>query len=219
MTYTNFMNQDQARQRSHSVPALDVDAPHIMVVDDDDRLRKLLRRYLCENGYRVTTAQTAVEAESKLRGLAFDLLVLDVMMPGESGIELTRRLRESLSVPILLLTAMGEPEDRISGLESGADDYLTKPFGVEFHPARAELTRDGESVRRTHTESQLLTLVIGQIGVTLSREQLCRHCGIDAGGRAIDVQIARLRRKIEVDPSAPRHLLTVWGEGYTLRPR
>ena len=250
MAYTNFMNQDQARQRSHLAPALDVDAPHIMVVDDDDRLRKLLRRYLSENGYRVTTAQTAVEAESKLRGLAFDLLVLDVMMPGESGIALTRRLRERLSVPILLLTAMGEPEDRISGLESGADDYLTKPFeprelllriatilrrtrtvpppaietpvrigGFEFHPARAELARDGESVRLTHTESQLLTLFIGQIGVTLSREQLCRHCGIDAGGRAIDVQIARLRRKIEADPSAPRHLLTVWGEGYTLRPR
>ena len=242
------MNRDQARQGSQSAPALDVDAPHIMVVDDDDRLRKLLRRYLSENGYRVTTAGTAAEAESKLVGLAFDLLVLDVMMPGESGVALTKRLRERMSVPILLLTAMGEPEDRISGLESGADDYLTKPFeprelllriatilrrtrvalppageapvrigGFEFHPARAELARGGESVRLTHTESQLLTIFVGQLGVTRSREELGRHCGIDAGGRASDVQIARLRRKIEPDPSAPRYLLTVWGEGYTLR--
>ena len=243
------MKRDQAGQESRSAPALDVDAPHIMVVDDDDRLRKLLRRYLSENGYRVTTAQSAAEAESKLRGLAFDLLVLDVMMPGESGVALTRRLRERLSVPILLLTAMGEPEDRISGLESGADDYLTKPFEprelllriatilrrtrtvpppgaetsvrigeFEFHPAEAELARDGESVRLTHTEVQLLTMFVNKRGVTLSREELCRQCGIDAGGRAIDVQITRLRRKIEPDPRAPRYLLTVWGEGYTLRP-
>jgi len=242
------MNRDQVRQLSQSAPALDVDAPHIMVADDDDRLRKLLRRYLTENGYRVTTAQTAAEAESKLVGLAFDLLVLDVMMPGESGVALTKRLRERLSVPILLLTAMGEPEDRISGLESGADDYLTKPFeprelllriatilrrtrvapppdteapvqigGFEFRPAQAELAQSGENVRLTHTESQLLTLFVRRRGITLSREELCQHCGIDAGGRAIDVQIARLRRKIEADPGAPRYLVTVWGEGYTLR--
>ncbi|MDP6475842.1 MAG: response regulator transcription factor [Alphaproteobacteria bacterium] len=244
------MNRDQAHKGSQSAPALDGDAPHIMVVDDDDRLRKLLRRYLSENGYRVTTAGTAAEAEARLRGLAFDLLVLDVMMPGESGVALTRRLRRHMSVPILLLTAMGEPEDRIAGLESGADDYLTKPFeprelllriatilrrtravppaaaaetplrigDFEFHPARGELMRDGESVRLTHTEAQLLTLFVSQPGVTLSREELCRHSGIDAGGRAIDVQITRLRRKIEPDPRAPRYLLTVWGEGYTLRP-
>jgi two-component system phosphate regulon response regulator OmpR len=229
--------------------AIDGEAPHIMVVDDDDRLRKLLRRYLSENGYRVTTAQSAADAEAKLRGLTFDLLVLDVMMPGENGVDFTHRLRQSLPVPILLLTAMGEAEDRIAGLESGADDYLTKPFeprelllriatilrrtqavpplvvetavrigAFEFHPARGELTREGESVRLTHTEAQLLTLFVSQPGVTLSRDELCRQSGIDAGGRAIDVQITRLRRKIEADPRSPRYLCTVWGEGYALRP-
>jgi len=229
--------------------AIDGEAPHIMVVDDDDRLRKLLRRYLSENGYRVTTAQSAADAEAKLRGLTFDLLVLDVMMPGENGVDFTHRLRQSLPVPILLLTAMGEAEDRIAGLESGADDYLTKPFeprelllriatilrrtqavpplvvetavrigAFEFHPARGELTREGESVRLTHTEAQLLTLFVSQPGVTLSRDELCRQSGIDAGGRAIDVQITRLRRKIEADPRNPRYLCTVWGEGYALRP-
>ena len=236
------MNQDQKQ-------ALDGEAPHIMVVDDDDRLRKLLRRYLSENGYRVTTAKNAADAEAKLRGLTFDLLVLDVMMPGENGVALTRRLRRSLPVPILLLTAMGEAEDRIAGLESGADDYLTKPFeprelllriatilrrtqavpppdieaavkigAFEFHPARGELTQAGESVRLTHTEAQLLTLFVSQPGITLSREELCQQSGIDAGGRAIDVQITRLRRKIEADPRSPRYLCTVWGEGYALRP-
>ncbi len=229
--------------------AIDGEAPHIMVVDDDDRLRKLLRRYLSENGYRVTTAQSAADAEAKLRGLTFDLLVLDVMMPGENGVDFTHRLRQSLPVPILLLTAMGEAEDRIAGLESGADDYLTKPFeprelllriatilrrtqaepplvvetavrigAFEFHPARGELTREGESVRLTHTEAQLLILFVSQPGVTLSRDELCRQSGIDAGGRAIDVQITRLRRKIEADPRSPRYLCTVWGEGYALRP-
>ena len=229
--------------------AIEGEAPHIMVVDDDDRLRKLLRRYLSENGYRVTTAENAEDAEAKLRGLTFDLLVLDVMMPGENGVDLTRRLRERLPVPILLLTAMSEAEDRISGLESGADDYLTKPFeprelllriatilrrtqaipppaieavvkigAFEFHPARGELTQDGESVRLTHTEAQLLTLFVSRPGVTLSREELCQQAEIDSSGRAIDVQITRLRRKIEADPSSPRYICTVWGAGYALRP-
>ncbi len=242
MAYTSHMSVEKTQ-------AIDGEAPHIMVVDDDDRLRKLLRRYLSENGYRVTTAQSAADAEAKLRGLTFDLLVLDVMMPGENGVDFTHRLRQSLPVPILLLTAMGEAEDRIAGLESGADDYLTKPFeprelllriatilrrtqavpplvvetavrigAFEFHPARGELTREGESVRLTHTEAQLLTLFVSQPGVTLSRDELCRQSGIDAGGRAIDVQITRLRRKIEADPRSPRYLCTVWGEGYALRP-
>jgi two-component system phosphate regulon response regulator OmpR len=243
------MNREPARQSSKPTPALAMDAPHILVVDDDDRLRNLLQRYLTENGYRVTTAGSAAEAEAKLRGLAFDLLVLDVMMPGDSGVALTRRLRERLSVPILLLTAMGEPEDRIAGLESGADDYLTKPFEprelllriatilrrtraaplvvpeapvrigeFEFHAGRGELAQDGEAVRLTGAEAQLLTLFVSRRGDTLSREELCRHCGIDVNGRAIDVQITRLRRKIEPDPRAPRYLLTVRGEGYALRP-
>ena len=135
------MNRDQTQ-------ALDGEAPHIMVVDDDDRLRKLLRRYLSENGYRVTTAENAADAEAKLRGLTFDLLVLDVMMPGENGVALTRRLRERLPVPILLLTAMGEAEDRIAGLESGADDYLTKPF-----EPRELLLRIATILRRASSQS------------------------------------------------------------------
>ena len=243
------MTQEQPNQTSKLPPALAMDAPHILVVDDDERLRKLLQRYLSENGYRVTMAGTAAEAESRLRSLTFDLLVLDVMMPGESGVDLTRRLRKRLTVPILLLTAMGEPEHRISGLESGADDYLTKPFeprelllriatilrrthstplevpdapviigSCEYNAGRGELARDGKNVRLTGAEAQLLTLFVSRRGVTLSREELCKHCGIDASGRAIDVQITRLRRKIEPDPRTPRHLLTVRGEGYTLRP-
>jgi len=239
-------NSTQAQSRAQ-LPGSEV--AHIMVVDDDDRLRKLLQRYLSENGYRVTTAQSAQDAEAKLRGLTFDLLVLDVMMPGENGVDFTQRLRQRMSVPILLLTAMGEAEDRITGLESGADDYLTKPFeprelllriatilrrtqaappldleaavkigAFEFHPTRNELTCDGASVRLTNTETQLLALFVSQPGVTLSRENLCQQSGIDSSGRAIDVQITRLRRKIEVDPRAPRYLCTVWGEGYALRP-
>ncbi len=228
---------------------LDIEAPHILVVDDDDRLRKLLKRYLNENGYRVTTAQSAYEAESKMNGLTFDLLVVDVMMPGENGVELTRRLREFMSVPILLLTAMGEVEDRIKGLESGADDYLTKPFeprelllristilrriqgaselgselavnfgDLTFNLTRNELTKNGDIVRLTKAEAHLLNLFAGRPGVTLTREELCRHSNIDSNGRAIDVQVTRLRRKIESDPSLPRYLCTVWGEGYILRP-
>ena len=248
MAYTGAMesNSTQAQFRAQ-LPGGKV--AHIMVVDDDDRLRKLLQRYLTDNGYRVTTAQSAQDAEAKLRGLTFDLLVLDVMMPGENGVEFTQRLRQRLSVPILLLTAMGEAEDRITGLESGADDYLTKPFeprelllriatilrrtqaappidleaavkigAFEFHPTRSELTLDGESVRLTNTEAQLLTLFVSQPNVTLSRENLCQQSGIDSSGRAVDVQITRLRRKIEVDPRTPRYLCTVWGEGYALRP-
>ena len=221
----------------------------VQVVDDDDRLRKLLRRYLNENGYRVTTAQSAIEAESKMNGLIFDLLVLDVMMPDENGVELTRRLRKFIDVPILLLTAMGEVEDRISGLESGADDYLTKPFeprelllristilrrvqstsefdtklavkfgNLTFNLTRNELTNNGDIVRLTKAEAHLLNLFAGRPGVTLTREELCRHSDIDPNGRAIDVQITRLRRKIESDPSLPRYLCTVWGQGYILRP-
>lgn len=228
---------------------LDIGAPHILVVDDDDRLRKLLRRYLSENGYRVTTAQSAAEAESKMNGLTFDLLVLDVMMPGENGVELTRRLRKFMGIPILLLTAMGEVEDRIIGLESGADDYLTKPFeprelllristilrrtqsssefdselainfgDLTFNLTRNELTKNGDIVRLTKAEAHLLSLFAGRPGVTLTRAELCHDSDIDANGRAVDVQITRLRRKIESDPSLPRYLCTVWGEGYTLRP-
>ena len=218
---------------------------HILVVDDDDGLRDLLARYLRENGYRVSTAASAAEALATLGGLAFDLIVLDVMMPGESGVALTRRLRRSNAVPILLLTAMAAPEDRIAGLESGADDYLTKPFEprelllriatilrrsrttpppdtvrfgeVSYHPALGELRRGGALVRLTEGEGALLRAFAANPGVTLSREALREKIGTGVSPRAIDVQVTRLRRKIEPDPRAPRYLRTVWGRGYVLR--
>ena len=220
------------------------DSAHVLVVDDDGGLRDLLARYLRENGYRVSTAGSAAEALAALGGLVFDLIVLDVMMPGESGVALTRRLRRSNTVPILLLTAMAEPEDRITGLESGADDYLTKPFEprelllrvatilrrsrpplpdhvrfgeVLYHPARDELRRGDVAVRLTTGEAALLRVFAANPGVTLSRDALCAKIGAGVSPRAIDVQVARLRRKIEPDPRAPRYLRTVWGRGYVLR--
>jgi len=229
--------------------APDPDAPHILVVDDDDRLRDLLRRYLADNGHHVSSAHSAADALAKLSAMSFDLIVLDVMMPGGSGIELTQRLRTDNDIPILLLTAMGEPEDRIAGLESGADDYLTKPFEprelilrittilrrvrrdipaplpamlslgrIMFHLNRDELIDGDDTIRLTTTEAELLRVFAANPGVTLSREELCRRAGVDDTGRAIDVQITRLRRKIEPDPRTPRYLQTVWGEGYMLRP-
>ncbi len=224
------------------------EAAHILVVDDDDRLRDLLGRYLRDHGYHVSTACSAAEARAKLEGLAFDLIVLDVMMPGESGVDFTRELRQSSMVPVLLLTAMGEPEDRIAGLESGADDYLTKPFEprelllriatilrrsappfatspatfvrlgkVRYFPARGELLRGDGVVRLTTAEADLLRVFAANPGVTLSRETLCEQIGAGGSPRAIDVQITRLRRKIEADSRDPRYLQTVWGRGYVLR--
>ena len=224
------------------------DAPHVLVVDDDRRLRDLLRRYLSDNGYRVTTAEDAGDARRKLEGLAFDMLVLDVMMPGdEDGVALTRSLRTSLAVPILLLTARGEPEDRIVGLEAGADDYLAKPFEprelllriesvlrrtrpaveaaapvhmgeVEFRADRGELLRDGQPVRLTSAETEMLRLFARNAGVVLSRATLAAGSTAGNGERAVDVHVTRLRRKIEPDPRNPRYLKTVWGEGYALWP-
>ncbi len=239
--------RQEAADGSSRIEAPIGEAPYVLVVDDDDRLRELLRQYLSDNGYRVSTAKDAAEARAKLGGIAFDLIVLDVMMPGESGVELTRNLRQSESIPILLLTAMGEAEDRIGGLESGADDYLTKPFEPRelllriatilrrtrpahapativrlgeaiFDPERDELVRGDEVVRLTTTEAGLLRAFSRSLGATLSREELCRQTGVDRGGRTIDVQVTRLRRKIEPDPRSPRYLHTVWGEGYVLRP-
>ncbi len=223
------------------------EAPHILVVDDDDRIRKLLGRYLRDNGYHVSTAGSAAEARAQLDGIAFDLIVLDVMMPGESGVEFTRGLRRTATVPVLLLTAMGEPEDRIAGLESGADDYLTKPFEprelllrvatilrrtaaapdetatslklgeVCYFPARDQLLRGDEPVRLTTAEADLFRTLAASPGETMSRHALSERMGGGASRRAIDVQIARLRRKIEPDPRNPRYLQTVWGRGYVLR--
>ncbi len=224
---------------------MDSDLPHILVVDDDRRLRELLRKYLSENGFLVVTASDARDARGKLKNLAFDLIVLDLMMPGETGLDFAKSLRQTSTIPILMLTAMGEPGDRIKGLEKGADDYLTKPFeprelllrinsilrrlprrpeiplevclgSVTFDPARYELRRDGVPVRLTDVEAALLRRLAENPGSILSREELSLNTG--AGGRAVDVQVTRLRRKIEPDPKLPRYLQTVRGKGYVLWP-
>ncbi len=220
-------------------------APHILVVDDDTRLRELLRKYLVENGFLVTTAHDAAAARATLAGLDFDLLVLDVMMPGEDGLDLTRAIRRDSRVPILLLTAMGEPEDRINGFERGADDYLVKPFeprelvlriqtilrraatampaeirlgGHRFDVARRQLLHGDRPVHLTTAEASLLRSLARNAGVTMSRDALIRDSRIAGNARTVDVQVTRLRRKIEPDPRAPRYLRTVRGEGYVLVP-
>ena len=219
---------------------------HILVVDDDTRLRELLRDYLGANGFNVTTAEHAAEARRKLAGLDFDLIVLDVMMPGESGLDLTEHLRSTSRVPILLLTARGDAGDRIAGLERGADDYLQKPFeprelilriqsilhrggpgrvkpeplsidGHAFDGERGELRSDDHVIRLTASEATLLSVFAANAGTALSRAELARRADVNSE-RAVDVQITRLRRKIEPDPRNPRHLRTVWGKGYVLWP-
>jgi two-component system phosphate regulon response regulator OmpR len=221
-------------------------------VDDDARLRGLLSRYLAENGFRVTTAENAKEARDKLRFLSPDLLVLDIMMPGESGLELTEALRREHAgaIPVLLLTARDSPEDRIAGFEAGADDYLGKffdprelvlrirallrrspppqpdppsgpvPLGpAEFDPERGELRTEAGTIRLTGGEAALLTALARKPNEVLSREDIAAALGMDeAGERAIDVQVTRLRRKIEADPREPRFLHTVRGRGYVLKP-
>lgn len=223
----------------------DDDAPHLLVVDDDTRIRSLLKRYLAENGFRVSIAANAAEARAKLRGLDFDLIVLDIMMPGETGVELTQSLRRERDVPILMLTALTETDNRIEGLEAGADDYLPKPFDprelilrinnilrrgnthqqpkleqVVFGPysfqiARRELKKGGESLKLTDREQEILCIFAQRVGETIPRHELV---GEDAnvGERTIDVQINRLRRKIEKDPANPTWLQTVRGIGYRL---
>jgi two-component system phosphate regulon response regulator OmpR len=226
-----------------------LDAPHILVVDDDNRLRELLRKYLTENGFRVTTAASAQEARQRLQSLDFDLMVLDVMMPGESGLDLTASLRKEKPLPILLLTAMAESTNRIAGLERGADDYLTKPFeprelvlrmhsilrrvnetpqaapalpedvtfgNHSFNLARGELLNGAKRVKLTEAETGLLRALAVNVGATLSREDLARLTGPGNNARTIDVQVTRLRRKIEPDPKFPRYLQTVRGRGYRL---
>ncbi len=220
------------------------DRPHILVVDDDTRIRELLRSYLRDNGFRVTVAATAVEAREKMAGLAFDILVLDVMMPGESGTVLTKSLRDAANdVPILMLSALAQSEDRIAGLASGSDDYLAKPFEPEelllrirsilkrtepasaaeevrfgdcvFSLKRGELRRDGEAVRLTTRERDLLRKLATSAGRTVSRQDLAPP-GTEDSARSVDVLVNRLRSKIEDDPSLPVYLQTVRGVGYTL---
>ena len=230
------------------------DLAHILVVDDDDRLRELLRKYLSDNGFIVISATDAQNARAKLASLAFDLIVLDLMMPGESGLEFAADLRTTSDVPILMLTAMAESEDRIRGLEHGADDYLTKPFeprelllrvnnilkrvpqssnedetsriitmgAASFDLDRGVLKVDDQPVRLTTVEVQLLKVLGERPGEPLTRDDLIEHTGAGAdasgGGRAVDVQVTRLRRKIETDPKLPRYLQTVRGKGYVLMP-
>jgi two-component system phosphate regulon response regulator OmpR len=226
------------------------DDRHILVVDDDGRLRELLRRYLAENGYHVSTAADATEARAALRNFAFDLMVLDVMMPGQDGVSFTSELREAIDLPILLLTARDEIEDRLSGLAAGADDYLVKPFdprelllriatiirraaapGVEEEPLsrsvrfggyhfdieRQELRKDGEPVHLTTAELSLLSILARQPGSPVDRRNLSEQSRISGSDRAVDTQIARLRRKLEADPRRPQYLLTMRGAGYVLR--
>ena len=225
------------------------DIPHILVVDDDTRLRTLLRKYLSDNGYLVTVAADAAEARAKMAALAVDLLVLDMMMPGEDGLSLTRDLRKSNPVPILLLTAMGEVDDRINGFEAGADDYLSKPFEPRelllriasilrrtpkpaeadgpvllglgpfcWDVGRQELRKGDEVVHLTTAERELLAILAEVPGQAVSRDDLAARTGNAANARAVDVQVTRLRKKLEDDPRMPRYLQTVRGMGYMLRP-
>jgi two-component system phosphate regulon response regulator OmpR len=185
----------------------DEEAPHILVVDDDPRLRQLLHRYLVQNGYFATTAADAVEAKSKVKNMAFDLIVLDIMMPGQDGLSLTGELRTESDVPIMLLTARGAPEDRIRGLEAGADDYLAKPFEPRELLLRVQTTG----------EISLLQALAAKPGRSISRAELGDKGVVAGSDRAVDVQMARLRRKIEDDPRQPRYILTMRGSGYVLR--
>jgi two-component system phosphate regulon response regulator OmpR len=228
------------------------DAPHILVVDDDARLRALLQRFLAEQGFRITAAADAAAARRALAAVSFDLVVLDVMMPGESGIELTESLRrEGQEVPILMLTARGAPDDRVAGFESGVDDYLGKPFDPRelvlrirtilrraappppaeasagpvqlgprwFDTQRAELRGPEGVIRLTGGETALLIALAARPNEVLSREEIATALGTpEAGERAIDVQVTRLRRKIEADPREPRFVQTVRHRGYVLRP-
>src|SRR4051812_3617584 len=221
------------------------DAPHLLVVDDDRRIRDLLSRFLHAEGYRVTTANSAADARSKLESLSFDLLVLDVMMPGETGFQLAKSLRESSAVPILMLTAKAETESRITGLEIGADDYVPKPFeprelslrvanilkrtipaptpSIEsarfgdfvFHLARGELKRGEEVIHLTDRERDMLRVLSATPGETVPRLDLAGNGG-GVNERAVDVQVNRLRRKIERDPAKPLFVQTVRGIGYRL---
>lgn len=226
---------------------------HLLIVDDDERIRTLLQKFLIRNGFLVSAARDSAHARRLLSGLAFDLMVLDVMMPGEDGISFTRSLREEMDTPILLLTARGETGDRIEGLEAGADDYLAKPFepkelllrinailrrtpqpendkslpkvmylgAIRYDLDRGELWQGNAPVRLTATESQLMRIFSAAPGQPLSRTKLVEELGRDRGQaqeRAVDVQITRLRRKIETDPKQPRYLQTVRGAGYMLAP-
>lgn len=226
---------------------------HLLIVDDDERIRDLLKKFLVRAGFLVTAARDAAHARRVLDGLEFDLIVMDVMMPGEDGISLTTSLRETLSTPIMLLTARGETEHRITGLEAGADDYLAKPFEpkelllrinailrrmpetsaqeaapkvlhlgpIRYDIDRGEMWQGDQLIRLTGTESQLMKIFSTCPGEAVNRAKLVEDLGRDRGQaqeRAVDVQITRLRRKIEPNPKQPQYLQTVRGAGYMLAP-
>ncbi|RCL01539.1 MAG: phosphate regulon response regulator OmpR [Candidatus Tokpelaia sp. JSC085] len=226
-------------------PVIPDDAPHLLIIDDDTRIRSLLSQFLSLNRFRITVASDAQDARHKLTGLNFDLLIIDVMMPGESGISLTRSLRKTRNIPILVLTALAETADRIDGLEAGADDYLPKPFNphelllrinailrrgapskqetieqVVFGPytffiARRELKKASRTIHLTDREQEIMVIFTKKAGETIPRHQLASGEG-EMGERTIDMQINRLRRKIEQDPAHPAWLQTVRGIGYKL---
>ena len=231
--------------RASPVRKLVDEALHILVIDDDRRIRELIKSYLVENGFLVSVAGTAAEARERMRGLTFDLLVLDIMMPGETGLALTKSLRSNgHDVPVLMLSALADTDDRIAGLSMGSDDYLVKPFeprelllriknllrrasvappvktdvrfgDFQFNVSRGELRRNGDLVRLTSGEKDLLRLLSHKAGSPLSRLELSQP-GSEESARSVDVQINRLRQKIESDPANPLYLQTVRGAGYAL---
>ncbi len=236
MTAKTLKQSEQLEQR-----------PHVLVVDDDDRIRDLVARYLTEHGFVVATTAGAAEARVVMEAFSFDVLVIDVMMPGETGLELTRDLRSRSDIPVLLLTALGETDDRIAGFETGADDYLPKPFeprelvlrlqailrrkpkardvmesirvGRWVYDPSINTLADGDEVQNlTTAEATLMRALVSRAGQVVGRDELVKMCGVDdIGERTIDVQVTRLRRKIEEDSKMPRILQTVRGKGYLLR--
>lgn len=228
---------------------MEAEKQHILVVDDDTRLRSLLQRFLRENGFYVSVAKGAEEAREALKNYRFNLLIVDIMMPNETGLEFLEKLRLESSLPVILLTAMGETEDRIIGLESGADDYLPKPFepkelvlriknilkrapqekteaneklglGLCTYDMQSKelLTKNGQVIHITPVEQALLSVLGAKSGQIFTREKLAEILGAGQSPRSIDVQITRLRKKIEQDSKNPRYLQTVRGKGYMLLP-
>ena len=217
--------------------------PHILIVDDDDRIRSLLKDYLTDNDYIVSTAENAEQAKDKLEYLKFDIIILDVMMPGQNGYDLTKEIKKQMKVPIILLTAKGEVENRIKGLELGADDYLSKPFepkelllrvkniiskdskinlNLKYHVGNAEVDLNkmtvklNDKVRKiNNSEKKVFIEMLANPGKTYSREEIGKISGISQE-RSIDVMITRLRQKLEINPKNPKYLQTIRGSGYVL---
>lgn len=223
------------------------DYPHVLIVDDDDRIRSLLARFLADHQIMVMAAASAAEAREIMQAFSFDVLILDIMMPGETGLQFLTDLRRTDRIPVILLTALGEADDRVTGFETGADDYLPKPFDPRelllrikailrrnagtatgrtdntrpvgrwrFDPKKAELLDGDTIVKLTPVENNLLQVLTAQAGKILTREDLARFCQLEGQERAIDVQVTRLRRKLEENPALPRILQTIRGKGYIL---